>query len=101
MTAILRSIRLRREVLRNTWRLSSERAWLYDSFYTPFGVRCFGTLPRSVAADQHVREAAARETHQGQYPILEPVPRAVFPQVAGLHARLGVDLLEPSPERSN
>ena len=28
-------------------------------------------------------------------------PRAVFPQVAGLHARLDVDLLEPSPKRSN
>jgi hypothetical protein len=47
--------------------------------------------PAAWPADQHVREAAAREAHQDQDPILKPVPRAVFPQVAGLYARLDVE----------
>ncbi len=40
-------------MLRNTWCLSSERAWLYDSFYTPFGVRCFGTWSVIVVSVNH------------------------------------------------
>jgi len=38
---------LRREVVRN--RDLIRLLECADSFYTPFGVRCFGTLPRSVA----------------------------------------------------
>ena len=36
---------LRREVLRNARALANRWSGPFGSFYTPFGVRCFGTLP--------------------------------------------------------